>query len=305
VIEFKHSFGKIMRRVDDRWYAGSHLIVAGATTPDGQPKYLNPYQQVHAYAEEIRNKLIQPKRPPALLPGNAVDWPGFKIQTAVCFTHPDVDVSQLESDLRKHPPIGKPDWEQFSVLTPREVPDWAAALRFEVTKGKAENYQAYQLTAQQIGRIAEGLLHGTEWSEILQLMPTGEPYAYLILEEDGVVTQVFGLDREELLIGRNPEICAVPLPQTFMRASREHARITRTLDGIFIDNLSSNGTYVNGQKIGPQYQLKDGDILALGGPAAKPGNTVCELMFSRQPTTAARPGPTAASTNAAIRLEQQ
>jgi pSer/pThr/pTyr-binding forkhead associated (FHA) protein len=49
--------------------------------------------------------------------------------------------------------------------------------------------------------------------------------------------------------------------------SRQHCQIEKTNQGIFITDLgSSNGTRVNGQKIGSQrVPLKDGDRIRIGG----------------------------------------
>jgi ABC-type multidrug transport system ATPase subunit/predicted component of type VI protein secretion system len=47
--------------------------------------------------------------------------------------------------------------------------------------------------------------------------------------------------------------------------SRQHARLTRTAGGYFIeDSGSRNGTFVNEQRIQTAHQLKNGDLIALG-----------------------------------------
>jgi hypothetical protein len=84
VMELKHYFGRVSCREDGSWYAGPKRMVAGV---EGRG-FNNPHEQVQAYAEEIRARLITP--PPwqkPWLPGKTIDWQEFKFHTAVCFTH--------------------------------------------------------------------------------------------------------------------------------------------------------------------------------------------------------------------------
>ena len=47
--------------------------------------------------------------------------------------------------------------------------------------------------------------------------------------------------------------------------SSNHARITRTSDGFFIEDAGSrNGTFVNSEKISANTKLKDNDVVRLG-----------------------------------------
>lgn len=49
--------------------------------------------------------------------------------------------------------------------------------------------------------------------------------------------------------------------------SRQHARITKTQDGYFLqEEMARNGTFVNGRKLkkGRKVKLKDGDVVAFG-----------------------------------------
>lgn len=97
--------------------------------------------------------------------------------------------------------------------------------------------------------------------------------------------QVFGLDREEITLGRDCEKCSVMIPEGYTRVSRIHARIERAVDGVYInDRESTNGTFVKGQRVTKSYLLSDGDQITLGG--AEPSDKVCLLKFS---TRAHRP----------------
>lgn len=60
-----------------------------------------------------------------------------------------------------------------------------------------------------------------------------------------------------LTIGRSPN-CDFPLPSPLV--SREHARIVSAADHIFIEDLgSTNGTFVNGQRLDQRVALQKGD----------------------------------------------
>jgi hypothetical protein len=80
------------------------------------------------------------------------------------------------------------------------------------------------------------------------------------------------LDKDEFFIGREaPADLVAPLP----RLSRQHARIVCSASdavnrGYFITDLHSrNGTFVNGEPLGPEARrLKDGDEIVLGGVIA-------------------------------------
>jgi hypothetical protein len=74
-------------------------------------------------------------------------------------------------------------------------------------------------------------------------------------------------DRVELLddshtIGRLQD-CTVVVTDT--NTSRHHARITRSGSGFVIADLNStNGTYVNGERLLADHRLADGDIITVG-----------------------------------------
>jgi hypothetical protein len=72
-----------------------------------------------------------------------------------------------------------------------------------------------------------------------------------------------GLGGSGIRIGRESTICEIVLENP--KVSRIHAEVV-SIDGkvMLIDRNSSNGTYVNDQKIDKRF-LKDGDIIYFGG----------------------------------------
>jgi hypothetical protein len=134
------------------------------------------------------------------------------------------------------------------------------------------------------------MFDATEWKEIIQFMPTGAPYAYLTLIEQGQRTQVFGLDQDQVLLGRDADNCAIPIPQAYTYVGRIHSRINRSVQGIVIqDQNSKNGTYVDGHRLAEKESklLKTDHRITLGG--AVPGPKACMLKFS---LARPEPGPT-------------
>ncbi|MBE7551480.1 MAG: FHA domain-containing protein [Anaerolineales bacterium] len=278
VIELKHYPGQITQKREGSWYAGQTPIKAGSENQG----YRNPHDQVQAYAARFREKLMDaPLRAEPWLPGRRSDWAEFKFGTAVCFSHPEAIIDYLQKSLR----LQRPSCEReiFRLLKPEDVPTWAASLTFETEIKQEHRFIPARLTPSQVLRIVTQLLKVNEWVEIVKLMPTAEPYAYLNLIENGVYTITFSLvDRgEEIIIGRNSK-CGVLLPERFQRVSREHAKITRTVEGIFIEDLNSqNGIYINGQRLEQKGKLKPGQQITLGGPSAN--SRTCLLEFSLQP----------------------
>lgn len=66
---------------------------------------------------------------------------------------------------------------------------------------------------------------------------------------------------DELLIGRD-EACDIVIPER--QVSRHHARVSRTPQGAFVEDLlSKNGTHVNGVLITTPTLLQDGDIIQI------------------------------------------
>jgi hypothetical protein len=74
--------------------------------------------------------------------------------------------------------------------------------------------------------------------------------------------QTFDLD-DELTIGRSPG-CGVPTPDDIY-TSTLHARLFRKNDQLWIEDLgSTNGTFVNSEKISHAQRVGKGDVLQVG-----------------------------------------
>ncbi len=272
VVELKHYFGTITLR-GNQWYAGNMPI-------HGKPGagYHNPHEQVQLYTDAIRMQLLFPENTP-YLPGKYADWERFEFGTAVCFTHEDADFSRFPSwhyQKNKRNTHIK-EWELFTLLKPADIPGWVSALRFGVNKDRKNKFEAFQLTSKQILRIVKDLFNATEWTEIKNLMPTGKPYAYLLLKQEDEEIIPFGLDHEKLTIGRKAA-CDITIPEPFERVSRLHAKITRTVTGVLLEDCSSNGTFVDGERITKKTYLEEGQQISLGGTADK--EHVCVLEFT-------------------------
>lgn len=82
-------------------------------------------------------------------------------------------------------------------------------------------------------------------------------------------------------IGRS-RTCGVRLDD--LAVSRNHALLSRDGDRVTVKDLeSSNGTFLNGARLGTEVELAPGDVVAIGES---------ELVFRRQPVAApARPAP--------------
>lgn len=288
VVELKHYAGHIwIDPSSGRWYAGKSLIQSGS--------FPDPHVQVQVYAENIRKDLL------LLLPIEVREKDDQSmIQTAICFTHPDslVDEIQGAAQRRYRPGTGLlAPWEQFSVLTPKEVPTWTTELRFGEKWGGRHRDRPYRLSAEQIETIVGEWLNATEWTEIANLMPTTQPYGYLILIEGDERPLVFGLDRDEMLIGRDPKTCDIVIPARYTAVSREkHACLTRTLEGVFIQDVGSRyGTYINGERVQKRQLTGPAQQITLGGGDAS-DRAVCLLQFQKEspaltPTMSGGAGP--------------
>ena len=65
-----------------------------------------------------------------------------------------------------------------------------------------------------------------------------------------------------MIIGRGEE-SHVFLPD--YRLSRRHAEVEQRIDGFYIVDLgSTNGTFLNGQRVNGEQRLADGDLISLG-----------------------------------------
>ncbi|HEX9840751.1 MAG TPA: FHA domain-containing protein [Anaerolineales bacterium] len=87
----------------------------------------------------------------------------------------------------------------------------------------------------------------------------------LILSKGTASSQEFELTRSEIIIGRDSTVDVV-VPSSAV--SRRHARLMREGEGYMLEDLgSSNGTYLNGERLVEQRPLKSGDQIRLGAAA--------------------------------------
>lgn len=74
--------------------------------------------------------------------------------------------------------------------------------------------------------------------------------------------KTFLLEKEEILLGRD---LANDIPISDPEISRRHARFMMQGDSILIEDLgSTNGSFLNGQRISSPQQLRAGDVITLG-----------------------------------------
>ncbi|MGD8405055.1 MAG: FHA domain-containing protein [Anaerolineales bacterium] len=84
----------------------------------------------------------------------------------------------------------------------------------------------------------------------------------LILSDSKTSPTAFELNKSEIIVGRDPDV-DITIPSPIV--SRRHARLTRDGDAYMIEDMgSSNGTYVNGQRVSERRQLKSGDQVRFG-----------------------------------------
>jgi len=117
-------------------------------------------------------------------------------------------------------------------------------------------------------------------SELTETAPAPVLLAFLTASRKGTS---FPIDTPgQYRFGRDPE-CEVHLPES--NVSRVHARAT--WDGTTLtmeDQKSTNGVFVNGERIAAPVVLRDGDVVAVGP-------CVFRASLSGQPGGAAGPGP--------------
>ncbi|MGH7142522.1 MAG: FHA domain-containing protein [Planctomycetota bacterium] len=104
---------------------------------------------------------------------------------------------------------------------------------------------------------------------------------------NGALQKEVLIDRDQMVIGRDPS-CQIHLDN--LGISRTHCQLLKRGDAFVVQDLkSSNGTFVNGQKVGEHY-LNDKDVVSFGK---------FELRFSREDDGAVSiPGKTADPTAA-------
>jgi FHA domain len=122
----------------------------------------------------------------------------------------------------------------------------------------------------QIVRTAGRGLQVAQQSVILRPTLAGAPVAppraaRLVVVESPILDlgSEFELDRVDVTIGRGGQNDVALEGDEF--ASARHARIEPRADGIWVQDLgSTNGTFVNGIRIGERRRLEPGDVVRVG-----------------------------------------
>jgi hypothetical protein len=84
----------------------------------------------------------------------------------------------------------------------------------------------------------------------------------LVIQEGPSAGKTYPLEADEILIGREPNST---LQIDSPGVSRKHARLIFQNNQYLLEDLgSSNGTFVNGERISKSWSLKNGDIISLG-----------------------------------------
>jgi pSer/pThr/pTyr-binding forkhead associated (FHA) protein len=83
-----------------------------------------------------------------------------------------------------------------------------------------------------------------------------------VMRAGPTVGRTFPLELPEITIGRD---ISNQIPINDAEVSRKHVRLTLKNNGYVIEDLgSTNGTFINGQRISSAIQLKAGDLVAFG-----------------------------------------
>ncbi len=277
VVELKDSYNEIKcGKPGAVWKAGPKVIAAGSENNG----FVNPHQQVQAYAKDIRHDLIATHS----FPGEPWDWEKFELHTAVCFTNPGAEIEKCQKAVNQKywQDTELAPWEKFAVLSYQDVREWGADLRFNVNMGEAYGHRPFNWTPEQVYSLATDFFGARLWIEMRETMPPDRPLAYLTVLEEGKRSHLFSISHEVAALGRAPE-CHVLIPEQYKTVSRNHALITRTIDGFVLEDKSKNGTYVNNCRLGEgnKYLLQEDDVILLGG--LKEDKEVCCLKYSRKP----------------------
>jgi hypothetical protein len=84
----------------------------------------------------------------------------------------------------------------------------------------------------------------------------------LIMRAGPMPGKVFPLQKNEIYIGRDP---SNDIAISDVEVSRKHARLTMQPNGFILEDLgSTNGTYVNGQRLLGPHILRAGEVIQLG-----------------------------------------
>ena len=127
----------------------------------------------------------------------------------------------------------------------------------------AENLSDGTLSLEDLGRVMRGETVKPR-KEPEPPQHTGSGTLYLVAMNAPVRAEV-KVTKDEFVIGKNPS--AVDAALTFSKMiSRVHCKVSRGESGYSVTDLnSSNGTFVNRQRLAPQrpYPVKNGDVIRI------------------------------------------
>jgi ribosomal protein S18 acetylase RimI-like enzyme len=280
LVEMKAHRGEIAVGEDDAWYADGQKMVGYKVVPGRErpaSSYLNPHHQVQGHGDRLMEKL---------LPVIRADYPGLtrgkrrhiRMQTCVCFTHPDADLSEIRKVLPRWNRGRLKPWESdFSVATPEEIPDWISALRFEVKQSDVPPYYPFRLDPEKAHDLLPSLFEVERWEGVERMLPVHR-YGRLEQVRGERTVASFYLWEEETFLGRDHSKCTIVVPQQYTKVSRSHAVIRRELQGIVLeDSVSHNGTFLNGERIKGKAPLENGARISLGGNGSS--EKECSYIF--------------------------
>ncbi len=110
--------------------------------------------------------------------------------------------------------------------------------------------------------------------------------AKLVLSFNGATVREYELDQETMTIGRKPEN---DIHIDNLAVSGKHAKILTILNDSFIEDLgSTNGTFINGQKI-TKHALQPGEVIVIGKHELKYVNNAASAGGDFEKTMIIRP----------------
>jgi hypothetical protein len=268
LVEMKGHHGKIAIGPDDCWLADGQKMLGYKVYPGRDrpaASYLNPHHQVQGHGDRLIEMLLPVIREdyPELSRGKRRN---LRMQTTVCFTNPEADLSEMRQALPAWNRGRLKPWESdFFISTPDEIPEWISALRFEVKQADTPPYYPFRLAPAKQRPLLARLFDVERWKAVERMLPVSR-YGRLQQVRADQTVAMYSLWEEETFLGRDHLKCTIVVPQQCTKVSRTHAVIRREAEGIVLEDLDShNGTYLNGQRVAGKALLEDGAVIALGG----------------------------------------
>jgi hypothetical protein len=268
LVEMKSHHGKITLDPDGGWFADGQRMAGYKVVPGRElspASYLNPHAQVQGHGDRLQEKMLPLVREdyPELTRGKRRN---LRMQTCVCFTNPEADLSEIRKILPEWNRGRLRPWESdFSVITTEEIPEWISALRFEIKTIDAPPYFPFRLEMARERPLLQRLFEVERWKNLERILPVNR-FGMLQQMRDDRTLASFSLWEEETFLGRDPLKCTIVAPEQCTKVSRVHAVIRRELEGTVLEDLNShNGTYLDGTQIFGKVRLLDKAAFSLGG----------------------------------------